>query len=162
MKPIRGIQASAYLIAALVFILDQLSKAWVLGRFHSLGGYSIPVWGPLRLTLVQNGGVSFGLLQGGSASGRWALSAFSLAVFLVLAAWVRRLERLITIIAVGMIMGGAVGNLVDRVRLGSVMDFVDLQQLFFPWVFNLADSAISVGIALLLVENLFFPRAAEP
>jgi signal peptidase II len=148
----------AYVVAIGVMVLDQITKAWVLGGLDLGHRLSIPVWGPLRLTLVQNRGVSFGLFQSDTLWGRSALAGFSLAVVLGMAIWVRRADRVFTSFAIGLIMGGAVGNLIDRLRFGSVVDFVDVQRLYFPWVFNLADSAISVGIALLLAEALIFPR----
>ena len=58
-------------------------------------------------------------------------------------------------------IGGAIGNVVDRIRFGAVVDFIDMQQWFFPWIFNGADSAISVGVAILLIESLFFPRTSS-
>jgi signal peptidase II len=148
----------AYGLAIAVVALDQAVKAWMVGGLRLIPGLSLDVWGPLRLTLVENRGVSFGLFQSDAPWTRWALAGFSLAVAGVLAGWARRAERPLTGFCVGLIMGGAVGNLIDRVRLGSVVDFVDVQSLHFPWVFNLADSAITVGIILLLAENLFSPR----
>jgi signal peptidase II len=148
----------SYLTAIGIVILDQITKAWVLGSLDLGHRLSIAVWGPFRLTLVQNRGVSFGLLQSDSLWGRGALAGVSLAVVFALAIWVRRAGRIFTGLAIGLIMGGAVGNVIDRLRFGSVVDFVDGQRLYFPWVFNLADSAISAGIAFLLAETLFFSR----
>jgi len=88
----------------------------------------------------------------------WALAGFSLAVAVALAIWVRRAEKTILGLSLGLIIGGAVGNLIDRVRLGAVVDFIDVQSLHFPWVFNIADSAITVGIVILIAESLLTPR----
>ena len=151
--------ALAYGLAIAVVAADQAAKAWVVG-LHLIPGLSLDVWGPLRLTLVQNSGVSFGLFHGDAAWTRWALAGFSLIVAVALATWARRAERPIAALSVGLIMGGAVGNLIDRVRFGTVVDFVDVTRLHFPWVFNLADSAITVGIVLLLAENLLSPSKA--
>ena len=150
----------AYGLAIAVVALDQAAKAWIVGGLRLTPGLSLEIWGPLRLTLVENRGVSFGLFQSDAPWTRWALAGFSLAVAGLLAGWARRAERPLTGLCVGLIMGGAVGNLIDRVRSGSVVDFVDVQRLHFPWVFNLADSAITVGVALLLAENLLSPRRA--
>jgi len=147
----------AYAIAVAVVIADQLVKAWVVGGLHLALGVPMSVWGPLRLTLVENRGVSFGLFQSDAPWTRWALAGFSLIVAFSLASWVRRADKPFTGLALGLIMGGALGNLLDRVRSGAVVDFVDVQALHFPWVFNVADSAITVGIALLLAESLFTP-----
>lgn len=149
----------AYGLAIAVVIVDQAAKAAV-GALHLIPGLSLDLWGPLRLTLVENTGVSFGLFHGEATWTRWGLAGFSLAVAVVLAGWVRRAMRPLTALAVGLIMGGAVGNLIDRVRYGSVVDFIDVTRLHFPWVFNVGDSAITVGIVLLLAENLLAPRPA--
>jgi len=161
MKAVSHSGALAYVLALVIAILDQLSKSWVIGVLEAVRGSSVGVWGPLRLTLVLNGGVSFGLLQGDGSWGRWVLAAFELAVVVFLAFWVRRAERPLSALAAGLIMGGAAGNVLDRVRFGYVVDFIDVQRLYFPWVFNLADSAITVGVALLLAESLIMPRKAE-
>jgi signal peptidase II len=161
MKAVSRVGGLAYGLTSAVVILDQLSKSWVTGALNGGSGSTMDVWGPLRLTLVLNGGVSFGLLQGAGSWGRWMLVAFELAVVVFLAFWVRRAQRPLSGIAVGLVMGGALGNAIDRFRFGYVVDFVDVQRLFFPWVFNLADSAITVGVALLLAENLIFARKAE-
>ncbi|MEO8926150.1 MAG: signal peptidase II [Caulobacteraceae bacterium] len=152
--------AMAYGLAISIVAADQAVKAWVVGGLRLRPGWSLDVWGPLRLTLVQNNGVSFGLFQSDAAWTRWGLALFSFVVAVVLALWARRAERPLTGVSVGLIMGGAVGNLIDRARFGSVVDFVDVQALHFPWVFNLADSAITVGVLLLLAENLWSPRKA--
>jgi signal peptidase II len=146
----------AFPIAAVVVAIDQVAKAWVL-RVAGLTGAAPPIPGPLRLTLVDNTGISYGLLQGGDLT-RWALAAFALAVSVALAVWAWRAEKLITAIGLGFILGGALGNVADRVLRGAVVDFLDARQIGFPWIFNPADSAITVGIILLLAESLFAPR----
>lgn len=144
----------AYALAAAVAVLDQESKAWILGHFSQSVGEPHPIWGPLRLTLVENRGVSFGLFQSDAGWTRWALAAFSLMVAVALAVWVRKTSKFYTGLALGLVIGGALGNFLDRVRDGQVVDFVDVTALHFPWVFNLADSAITVGVGLLLIEGL--------
>jgi signal peptidase II len=150
--------AFAYFLAVGVVIADQLTKSWIVNGLRLVLGFPMAVWGPLRLTLVENKGVSFGLFQSDAAWAHWALAAFELAVVVALAVWVRRSERWFTGVALGLIMGGAFGNLIDRARIGSVIDFVDVQALHFPWVFNIADSAITVGIILLMVESFLAPK----
>jgi signal peptidase II len=100
------------------------------------------------------------LFQNDSSWARWSLAGFSLIVAVVLGVWVRRAGKAFTGMALGLIIGGAIGNLIDRVRNGVVVDFVDVTALYFPWIFNVADSAISVGIALLLIESFLQPRAS--
>ncbi|MEO8811568.1 MAG: signal peptidase II [Caulobacteraceae bacterium] len=150
----------AYGVAGAVIGADQLVKRWIV---HGLGlalGRSMVLIGPVHLTLVENRGVSFGLFQSDAPWTRWALAAFSGVVAVALAVWARRAEKPLAAVAIGLIVGGATGNLIDRVRFGAVTDFIDVQRLFFPWVFNVADSAITIGIVLLLAESLLAPKTA--
>ena len=144
----------AYGLAVLTIVLDQLSKWWVLYVFDLPSKASVPVGGPFSLTMVWNKGVSFGLLRAEQDLTRWALVVFSLAVAAFLAVWARKIEKPLLAIAVGLVMGGAVGNAIDRARFGAVADFLDFKALYFPWVFNVADSAITVGVVLLLLDSL--------
>ena len=144
---------TAYAICLAVVLADQLSKQWILYAFQLPVLGSVQVWGPVHLTMVWNQGVSFGLFRGEAEWVRWALAAFSLGVAGFLAVWARRVERPLLGAAIGLVMGGAIGNLVDRVRFGAVADFIDLKALYFPWVFNVADSAITIGVILLLLDS---------
>ena len=144
----------AYGLAVLTIVLDQLSKLWVLNVFDLPSKGSVHVGGPVSLTMVWNEGVSFGLLRAEQDLTRWALVVFSLAVAAFLAVWARKIEKPLLAIAVGLVMGGAVGNAIDRARFGAVADFLDFKALYFPWVFNIADSAITVGVILLLLDSL--------
>jgi signal peptidase II len=148
----------AYLLAAVVVALDQASKFWILQVFDLPLKSTVPVAGPFHLTMVWNRGVSFGLLRADVDLTRWALAAFSIIVSLVLAMWVRNASRRLSAVALGMVIGGAIGNVVDRIRFGAVADFIDVSRLWFPWIFNVADAAISVGIALLLLDMLLHDR----
>jgi signal peptidase II len=150
----------AYAIAAVVVVVDQISKIWFLGLGLQEGD-SIPVLPIFRLSMVWNPGISFGLLQGHGQIGRWLLVVFAIGVVGGLAWWIRRADRLWAAVAIGLIMGGAIGNnLIDRVRLGMVADFLDFSGLGFKWVFNVADAAINVGIAVLLID--IFLSARQP
>ena len=152
--------AAAFGLAAMVVALDQLSKWWVLGPLALPARGQVPVLPPVfNLTLVHNAGVSFGLLRAGADLARWGLVAFSVAVAVALGLWARRTPKLWTGLALGLVIGGALGNVVDRVRQGYVTDFLDVSGLHFPWVCNLADSAISVGVAMLVLESLLAPKA---
>ncbi|HEY8003657.1 MAG TPA: signal peptidase II [Phenylobacterium sp.] len=154
MNRITKLGVAAFGLAVLVVVADQAVKYWVLEVLRLQEGQSLPFLGPIRLTGVWNPGVSFGFLQAQHDLVRWALAAFSVGVAIMLAFWVRRTERPLFAVAVGMVMGGAVGNVIDRIRFGAVADFVDASRLRFPWVFNVADSAITVGICLLLLDML--------
>ncbi len=141
-------------IGLVVVALDQLSK-WQVVR--SLSAEVVEVTGFFNLVLVCNTGISFGLLPGDSAVKAWLLSAFALAVVVGLLIWVRSKDSQLLMAGCGLVVGGALGNVVDRVRIGCVIDFIDLHAAAWHWpAFNLADSAITVGVALLLVHGLFF------
>lgn len=148
----------AYAIAIAVVISDQALKYWVLEVFRLPERGAAQVAGPFWLSLVWNRGFSFGILNAGMDWTRWALAAFRIAVTIALAIWAWRLERLSLGLAVGLIMGGAVGNVIDQIRLGAVTDFLDFTRLWFPWVFNLADSAITIGSVLLIWDLFLAPR----
>ena len=154
----------AYAIALGVVILDQASKAWVLGPFDLPDKVSVQALPFMRLSMVWNSGVSYGLLQNFGSLGRWLLVLFAAIVVTALAAWIRQSTRVLTATAIGLVMGGAIGNnLIDRVRWGSVADFIDFSQIGFKWVFNLADSAITVGVVVLLIDTFLTSRTgAEP
>lgn len=151
----------AYGLALAVVVVDQIIKSWVVTRLAPDLGLTLPVWGPLRLTLVENSGISYGFFQSGGGWSRWVLAAFSLVVSIGLAIWAQRAEKSVIAVAIGLIMGGALGNMIDRVARGSVVDFIDVQALHFPWVFNVADSAITVGIIVLLAEGLFVSKTGH-
>ena len=144
-----------YVLAALVFVADQLTKYWIINTvgLESLG--TIPVLPFFSLTWVQNYGVSMGLLQADSATGRWLLVGLTAIISLVVAVWITREKLPTERFALGLILGGALGNIVDRIRFGYVVDFVHLHagQWSF-YVFNVADAAISVGVAILLWRAL--------
>jgi signal peptidase II len=148
----------AYALAVVVVIADQGLKYWVLDVFNLPDRATAPVAGPFWLTMVWNRGVSFGVFNSDAGWTRWALAAFSLGVAGVLAVWATRVRQTMLALAIGFILGGAVGNLIDRVRLGAVTDFLDFSRWHFPWVFNLADAAINVGAVLLIWDLFLAPR----
>ncbi|HYG27154.1 MAG TPA: signal peptidase II [Caulobacteraceae bacterium] len=149
----RKLSSLAYGLALITIVLDQLSKHWILNVFNLPAKGSVFVGGPFSLTMVWNKGVSFGLLKAEVDLVRWALVAFSVGVAVFLAVWARKIERPLLATAVGLVMGGAIGNAIDRARFGAVADFLDFKGLYFPWVFNIADSAITVGVILLLLDS---------
>jgi len=152
---------TAYAIALAVIVLDQLSKYWILGVLRLPEQQAHEVLWPLQFTRIWNEGVSFGLLQAQHDVVRWGLVVFSLGVAALLAAWARSQGRLLPALGLGMVIGGAIGNAIDRARFGAVVDFIDVQRLgFFPWIFNVADSGITIGVALLLLDSLRPQRPA--
>ncbi|WP_457675546.1 signal peptidase II [Thiolapillus sp.] len=140
-----------YLLLALaILVLDQLSKAWMLWTFQPYE--VVPVLPVFNLTLVFNEGAAFSFLSNAGGWQRWFFIGLTSVISLGLLLWLMRLrpgERL-TGVALAMILGGALGNLVDRVRLGKVVDFLDFHWQGWHWpAFNLADSAITLGVALM-------------
>ena len=158
---ISRLAVTAFVFAFIVVILDQLTKAWVLSGLDLREIGRVEVWPPIfNLTWVENRGVSFGLFGDGSA--RWMLSLFSIIVAGVLGWWALQADRRLLITAIGLVMGGAIGNVIDRIRFGFVVDFLDLSGTrVFPWVFNVADSAITIGVILLILDSLLSERAAK-
>ncbi|MDP2763743.1 MAG: signal peptidase II [Brevundimonas sp.] len=160
---------AAYGFALTVIVLDQLSKAWVMGGLDLREVGHLEVWPALfNLTWVENRGVSFGLFGDGSA--RWMLSAFSIAVAGILGWWALKADRRLLITAIGLVMGGAIGNVIDRIRFGYVVDFLDVSgphfflgatKINFPWIFNVADSAICIGVILLILDSVRAEREAK-
>jgi signal peptidase II len=138
----------AFSVAAVVIALDQLTKAWVVATLSD--GPVVLIDGFLQLRLVRNPGAAFSLLQG--AGSLIALGAVAAAILIVL--MVHRMETRFEAAALGLVLGGAIGNLIDRIFRGSglldgeVVDFVDFD--FFP-TFNVADSAITIGAALAIL-----------
>jgi signal peptidase II len=151
-----------FLLAGIVLILDQISKYWVLEIIHlpEIGG--IDVWSFFRLTFVGNAGVSMGLLTADTDLARWLLTFVTAGIALAVALWLRKEKNQTEITALGLVLGGAMGNIIDRVRFGYVVDFLHFfwAQYSF-WVFNLADAAITLGVILLLVRAVM-ARPAEP
>ena len=161
LKSISKLGWAAYGLAAFVILADQLSKYWILYVYDLPGRISTPVAGPFSLTMVWNRGVSFGLFRADADLVRWILTLFSICVAVALAIWVRKAHRPLLGVGLGLVIGGAIGNAIDRIRFGAVVDFLDFQRLgFFPWVFNVADSAITIGVVFLLLDSLRKESAA--
>lgn len=148
------------LAGLLVLAADQASKAWMLYGIDLPRVGQIVLLPVLNLTMVWNRGVTFGLLTG---SGSWdylVLAFVALAVVGVLVVWLRRTQSLLVGIALGAIAGGAVGNVIDRLRFGAVVDFLDFHIGAWHWyVFNVADAAIVCGVIALVLESQW-PRKA--
>lgn len=145
--------ALGYKIAALVFLLDQLSKLWIIHSVKLQEMGQIEVLPVFALTWVENRGVSMGMLNGTGDIGRWALVALTGAIAVAVAIWLRREQSKPDVVALGLVLGGAFGNILDRIRFGYVVDFLHFfwGELHF-YVFNVADAAITVGVILLLLR----------
>ena len=144
--------------AIAVLIVDQFVKYWVTGPMGiDYPGAELNLLPFFTLRFVQNFGVSLGLLQAGSATARWALVAMTAIIATGVAVWIRSERQKPELIGLGLVLGGALGNIVDRVRFGYVVDYADFHVFgYSPFlVFNIADAAISIGVVILLVRALF-------
>ena len=143
------------LSAACVMLgLDQLTKQWALAAFAALGT-TIQLSGPIDLTLVLNRSNAFGLIPVHGEFSRWALAALSLVVTVILVGLVlRKSTSTLNALGLALISAGALGNALDRLRLGAVIDLFDATKLGFVWVFNVADVSIDLGVSLILVASL--------
>ena len=145
-------------VALLLLALDQLSK-WVALDLLDLTARSIRVTSFFNLVMVWNKGVSFGMLDSLGAFAPWLLSGLALAVVIGLLFWLKRSEHAMTAIGLGLVIGGAIGNALDRLRHGAVVDFLDFHLAGYHWpAFNLADAGICVGAGLIVVDGLLAPR----
>lgn len=137
--------------ASLILIIDQASKLWIVHGLKLPARRHIDLSPILDLSFVANRGAIFGSFAGGTVS-RIGLSVIALGVVTGLIVWLGRLERRIAALGITFIVGGAIGNVIDRIRLGYVVDFLDLSDMYFPWVFNIADVAIDIGIACFIID----------
>lgn len=152
-------------IAAIILILDQLSKWWIIEKVMRPDGvietpfyspHSVEIFPVLHLVMAWNRGVSFGMFNNDGTWNALILSVLALVISACLIVWMRRADGLWMKISLGLVVGGALGNVIDRIRFGAVADFVFFHVGSFEWpAFNLADSAISVGAILLLAQSLF-------
>jgi signal peptidase II len=150
-------------IALLVFVLDQLAKWWVLGPLALRQAQQIYLLPIFQFTYTENNGISLGLLNATNPTGRWMLVALTGAIAIGVAYWIGREKHRIDQLALGMVLGGALGNILDRTRHGYVVDFLDLHfGDFRPFlVFNVGDAAISIAVVILLLRA-FLTRKDRP
>ena len=149
------------LFSLAIIVADQISK-WLVMAYVLPGGKSITVTGFLNMVVVWNRGVSFGLFSHDWAGAPWVLSALAVAIVVLLCLWLTRSKGRLTALSLGAIIGGAIGNVIDRARFGAVYDFVDVHYAGWHWpAFNLADSAITLGVVALLVDSLLFDRQSK-
>ncbi|HYM18010.1 MAG TPA: signal peptidase II [Micropepsaceae bacterium] len=158
-----SVRRLGFIIAALALICDQAFKNWLLYglSFRDLGPAAhIDVLPFFDLVMVWNRGVSYGLLQAGGVMGTVILAVFSLAAVVALSLWLMKAERRFLGIGLGLVIGGAIGNVIDRVLYGAVADFFHFHAFGHDWyVFNVADAAITVGVVLLLADAFVRPEA---
>jgi signal peptidase II len=145
-----------------VLALDQASKYWVLEILRLPELRAVKVLPVLNLTWVENRGVTFGLLDSPGGWSPFVLAGVALMVVAALVAWLRRAEGKLMAVALGAVAGGAIGNVIDRLRFGHVVDFLHFHIGAWSWyVFNVADSAIVCGVLALVIDGLW-PRRSRP
>ncbi|WP_294390087.1 signal peptidase II [uncultured Sphingomonas sp.] len=153
-----------WIVAATVFALDQLTKWVITGPLRLPYIDQVEVLPIFRLIWVANHGVSMGFLTANSDMQRWVLALVTAGIALFVAFWMWRERRTWDVVALGCVLGGALGNILDRVRLGYVTDFLNLH--FGAWspflVFNVADAAISIGVALLVLRAVLTRDVPAP
>jgi signal peptidase II len=143
-------------VALVTFLIDQAQKTWMLYVYDIGSRGVVTVTSFFDLVLVWNPGISYGLLPQDSAFGRLGLILFALAASLALAVWLARVTSRISAISIGLIIGGALGNALDRVLYGAVADFFSFHAFGLEWyVFNIADTAIVAGVVGLLYDSMF-------
>ena len=147
--------STGYILALVIFAVDQLTK-WIVTDPLGLNriGDQLVLLPIFNLTYTENNGISLGLLNATNPTGRWMLVALTSAIAFAVAVWMGREKNRIDQAALGMVLGGALGNILDRLRFGYVVDFADLHfGDFRPFlVFNVADAAISIGVVILLLR----------
>lgn len=160
----RGPMVGWLWLSVAVVVLDQITKA--LADTQLVLYEPVPLIPMLNLTLMYNTGAAFSFLSGAGEWARWMFVLLAVVISLVIFRWLRQLEpgENWTAAGLSLILGGAVGNLIDRVSMGYVVDFIDVYYGQWHWpAFNIADSAITVGVVILIVHGLFGGRkAAEP
>jgi signal peptidase II len=147
--------------AALVIAADQLTKVWILGFFAERqdGVPVAPVTAFFNLVLTGNRGMSFGLFNTNAALNTAVFTALAAAIVIGLLVWMRRARNRYIHLALGLIIGGAIGNVWDRLFRGAVVDFLDFHLGDWHWfAFNIADAAICLGVAILLIDGLLARR----
>jgi len=165
MKTSRARIQIALALGALVVLLDQVTK-WLIVAVVMQPPRVVEVTGFFNLVLTHNTGVSFGIWTGQSAWKPWVLSGLALTIVAGLLFWLRQQTRALPSLGIGLVVGGAVGNVIDRMHAPGVIDFLDFHGWLFDFppfrghwpAFNVADSAIAVGVGLLLFDSLFLDR----
>ena len=147
-------RAFGFTVAAIVFLAEQVSKWWITGPLQLQTVRQIELLPIFNFTWTENYGISLGLFQATSDTMRWALVAITSAIAVGVAVWIGKEKERADQLALGMVLGGALGNILDRIRFGYVVDFADLHfGNFRPFfIFNVADAAISIGVVILLLR----------
>ncbi len=147
----------AIFLAIAIILIDQLNKIYLVELLHNNAG-QIKIFSFFNLSMTWNKGVSFGMFSDFDA--KWVLVAISILISITLLVWLlKEKDNRLTIYAFGMIIGGAIGNVIDRFRFGAVADFFDFHAMGYHWpAFNIADCAVVGGVAMLLLSAICFEK----
>lgn len=162
--PVRRSTMIGYILALAIFAVDQISKYWIITLLQLPQRGQIELMSILNFTWVENRGVSLGMLTASSDTQRWLLVGLTGVISLGVVIWIWREKRTQDVLALGLVLGGAIGNLTDRIRYGYVADFIDLHfGGFQPFlVFNVADAAITIGVVILVLRAFLLRDKPEP
>ena len=150
------------IIAIVCIILDQWSKEVVFNFLFTQPFQYYEVTSFFNLVVVRNYGISFGMFDNLENS-HYILSSIAICVVIVLLFWLKKAQNMYMTTAISLIIGGAIGNVIDRFRFGAVSDFLDFHYMGYHWpAFNVADSAVFIGVALILLENFFCKDKETP
>ena len=158
----RGRAGKWLILSAVVVLLDQITKSYITSHYGEFEFTTVlPV---LDITRMHNVGAAFSFLAGASGWQRWLFIVLAIAVSVAIVVWLLRMPPSKVLLSAGLslVLGGAIGNVIDRIRLGHVIDFIHFHwdRAYFP-AFNVADSAITVGAACLLLDALFEPKSTK-
>ena len=158
-------------LAILAIVLDQVSKWWIVEKlFRPQGVIETPFFTPMRVPLIPNfnlvmawnRGVSFGVFNNAGSWNAIVLPLLSAGIVIFLLSWMAKAQNRLVAAALGLVIGGALGNVIDRLRWGAVADFLDFYVGAWHWpAFNVADSAITIGAVLLVLDSLFLARTSS-
>jgi signal peptidase II len=151
----KGLFSLGLKIVLLIFTLDQATKWWIVNEVMNPPRV-IPVLPSFNLVMGWNRGVSFGIFDTASPPNQWLLIGLALIIVTVLLIWLKRADSRLISVALGLIVGGALGNVMDRIHYGAVADFLDFYVGDFHWpAFNVADAGITIGVVVLVLESFF-------
>ncbi|MCP4394077.1 MAG: signal peptidase II [Alphaproteobacteria bacterium] len=142
------------IVAFIATLIDQITKWWFMEVFLKPPTNYVHIMPSLNIVKAWNKGISFSMFSSEGDVGRWVLVALSLSITIWLLTWLRKEKDKYTLVALGLIIGGAVGNMIDRIRIGAVADFIDVYYGTYHWpAFNGADSFIFIGAAIILISS---------
>ena len=161
-EQLKKAKALGWTVAVAIFVADQISKWLVLNLFQDSMQRYFEITPFFNIVLAWNPGISFGMFGDVGDHGPTILIVLSLVISVALAVWLTKAETRLSALAIGALIGGALGNVIDRFRFGAVTDFLDVHVLGYHWpAFNVADSAIVIGAALIVWESLFAKPAQD-